>query len=70
MSIPTYVLIRFEMGPSRPLFLFILSFQTNIAILQQIYVKKCPSSIQGWESNPQPSGHETPPITTRPGLQP
>ena len=25
-------------------------------------------SIQCWDSNPQPSEHESPPITTRPGL--
>ena len=30
--------------------------------------KKWPSSIQCWGSNPQPLEHESPPITTRPGL--
>ena len=34
------------------------------------YVKKCPSSIRYWDSNTQPIEHETPPITTRPGLPP
>ena len=29
---------------------------------------KCQSSIRCWDSNPWPSGHESPPITTRPGL--
>ena len=28
----------------------------------------CPSSIQHQDSNPQPLEHESPPITTRPGL--
>ena len=31
-------------------------------------MKKCPSSIQCWDSNPGTSRHESPPITTRPGL--
>ena len=30
----------------------------------------CQSSIRRWDSNPQPSLHESPPITTRPGLPP
>ena len=38
-------------------------FTTNIC-------EKCPSSICCWNSNQQPSGHESPPITTRPGLPP
>ena len=46
------------------------SFQTNINFLQQINVKKCPSSILCWDSNPQPLVHESPPLTTRPGLRP
>ena len=32
------------------------------------YVKKCPSSIWYWDSNPWPLEHESPPITTSPGL--
>ena len=45
-------------------------FQTNInTILQQINVKKCPSSIRHRDSNPRPSECKSPPITTRPGLQ-
>ena len=44
-------------------------FQTNInTILQQINVKKFPSSIWHWDSNPRPSECESPPITrARPG---
>ena len=45
-----------KMGHPRPLFRFIFGpFQTNInTILQQINVKKCPSSIRHWDSNPRP----------------
>ena len=40
-------------------------FQANIkTILQQIYVKICPSSIWHWDLNQRPSEHESPPITT------
>ena len=41
-----------------------------LQFLQQSYVKNCPSSIQCWDLNPRPSKHESPPITTRPGLPP
>ena len=59
-------------GPTPATFLFIFGLfkQTSLQFLQQIYVKKCPSSIQCWDLNPQPSGHESVPITTRPGLPP
>ena len=50
--------------------LFLVYFRLFKQTLQQIYVKICPSSIRYWDSNPQPSGHEPPPITTRPGLPP
>ena len=30
----------------------------------------CPPSIQCWDLNPRTSEHESPPITTRPGLPP
>ena len=62
--------IFYKMGRPRPLFNLFSSFQTNITILQQINVKKCPSSIQCWDSNPWLSEHVSPPITTRPGLPP
>ena len=64
--------ICFLNGPSPASFTFIFGlFQTNInTILQQINVKKCPSSIRHWDSNPRPSDRESPPITTRPGLPP
>ena len=60
----------FLMGHPRSLFRLFSSNPTNITILLQIYVKKCPSSIQCRDSNQWPSGHESPPITTRPGLLP
>ena len=43
-------------GPSPASFSFIFSLsQTNSnTILQQINVKKCPSSVWHWDSNPQP----------------
>ena len=52
----------------QPLYDYFQSFQTIITILQQKYVKKCPSSIWCWDLNPQPSGHESATITPRPGL--
>ena len=59
-------------GASPAAFSFIFNlFQTNInAILQQINVKKCPSSIRRRDSNPRPSEHESTPITSTPGLPP
>ena len=33
-------------------------------------VKKCPSNIWRWDSNPQPFEHESSPMTTRPALPP
>ena len=50
------------------LFHLFSSFQTNTTFFTTIYMKKCPSSLRCWDLNPQPSAHESPPITTRPGL--
>ena len=58
------------MGHPCPLFCLFSSFQTNITIFTTINVKKCPSSIRCWDLNPQPSEHESPPITTRQVLPP
>ena len=58
------------MDRPRSLFNLFSSFQTHITILQQINVKNYPSSIWCRDSNSQPSEHESPPITTRPGLSP
>ena len=60
------------MGHPRPPFCLFLSFQTNITILTTNQCEKvlCPSSIWHQDSNPQPSEHESPPITTRQVLPP
>ena len=67
-------LFFFKMGQPRPLFHLFSSFQTCITNFTNFttnrYVKKCPSSIQCRDSNSQPLEHESPPITTRPGLLP
>ena len=55
------------MGEPRPLFVYIQTFQT-IQILQQIIVKKCPSSIRRWDSNTQLTDCESPPLTTLGGM--
>ena len=61
----------FKIGQPRPLFrLFSVFFKQTTQFLQQIYVKKCPSSIRCRDSNPRPSERESLPITTRPGLPP
>ena len=57
------------MAHTRPLFHLFTWFQT-LKFLQQINVKKCPSSRRCWDSNPQPLEQESLPITTRPGLPP
>ena len=49
-------------------FIFVLS-NKNYNFYSK-YMWKCPSSIWCWNSNPRPSEHESPPITTRPGLPP
>ena len=59
------------MGIPGLFFVYSRSFQTNIStILQQINVKKCRSSKWHLDLNPRPLEHESPPITTRPGLPP
>ena len=49
------------MGQPRPLLLFIFDLfkQILLQFLQQLYVKKCPSSIQCQDSNPRPLEHES-----------
>ena len=54
----------------RPVFIYFQSFQTTVQILQHINVKNDPSSIMCRDSNSQPLDHESPTITTRPGLGP
>ena len=73
MTLPTLhlpsgknICIVFKNGSTQASFSFIfyLFNQTSLQFLQQIYVKKCPSSIWCWDSNPQPSECESLPITT------
>ena len=54
----------------RLFFVYFCLFKQTLPFLQQINVNKCPSSIRSWDSNPRPSEHVSPPITTRPGLPP
>ena len=50
-----------QMGHPGLFFVYFRLFKQTLQFLQQICVKKCPSSIWCWDSNPQPSGHESPP---------
>ena len=49
------------------LFLFLFFSNKNYNFTTNICDKR-PSSIQCWDLNPRPSEHESPPLTTRPGL--
>ena len=61
----------FTNGPTSASFSFIFGlFKQTIQFLQQINVKKCPSSKWRWDLNPQPFAHESSLITTKPGLPP
>ena len=51
-------------------FIYFCLFKHTLQFLQQINVKKCPSSMWWRDSNSRPLEHESPPITTRPGLPP
>ena len=53
------------MGHPRPLFHLILVFfkQTSLQFLQQVKVKKYPSSMWCQDSNPRSRKHESSPIT-------
>ena len=52
------------------LFRLFSSFRTNITIVMTNKCEKWLSSKWHWDSNPQPSEHDSHPITTRPGLPP
>ena len=67
--IQQYFSIFFKMGQPRPVFHFI--FVLSITKFCKKYVcEKCPYSIWCRDSNSRPLEHESPPITTRPGLPP
>ena len=54
---------------SRPLFfIFSVFLKTKITIFTTNQCEKCPYTLWCWDSNPRPSEHESPPITTRPGV--
>ena len=61
-------LTGFLMGQTRPLlsFIFGLFKQTSLQFLQQIYVRRYPSSLWCRDSNLRPLEHESPPMTARP----
>ena len=59
------------MGQSRPLFrLFSVFSSVNTIFIQNIKVKNDRSCMRHWDSNSGPLGHESPPLTIRPGLSP
>ena len=47
-------------------FIYFCLFKKILQFLQQINVKKCPSSKRCWDSKSRPLEHESPRITTRP----
>ena len=56
----------FKTGYPRTLLsLFSVFFKQTAQILQQINVKKCPTSIRCRDLNKQPLDYESPPLTTR-----
>ena len=59
----------FKWAISGLFFICFCLFKQTYQVLLQINVKKCPSRIQCWDLNPQPSEHKSPLITTRPALQ-
>ena len=57
--------------PSQASFCLFSSFSNkHYSFLQQINVPKSPSLVWGWDLNQRPSDHESPPVTTKPGLPP
>ena len=53
-------------GPARLLFRLFSFFQKALQFMQQIYVKNVHLVYNSGDSNPRPSVHQSPPITTRP----
>ena len=73
VAISTVMICRvfLKNGPTLAFFcLFLVFSNKHYKFLQQIYVKKCPSSIWWRDLNPRSLERESPPITTRPGLPP
>ena len=68
VSLQAFLYYFFVKWPTSVSISFIFGlFQTNVTFLQQINVKKYPSSMQCWHVNPRPFDHESPNITTTPG---
>ena len=57
-------------SPASVSFIFVFSNKHYNFYIKYMWKKFCPSSIWCRDSNPQPSEHESPPITTRPRLLP
>ena len=71
LHISLYLLFFKKNGPTPASFrLFLVFSSKHYKFLQQIDVKKCPFSIRGRDSNPQPLERESLPISTTPGLPP
>ena len=69
-GIDVWNLFFFKMGHSWSHFNLFSSLETNSTFLIQLFVKKCPSSIQCRDSNPRPSDSESLPKTSGQGLPP
>ena len=50
------------------LFVYFFSFKKHYNFYKKIMGLNCPFCIWWWDSNPRPLRHESPHITTRPGL--
>ena len=59
-----------KMGHLRPLFIYLHLFKQTLHFFTTNKCEKYPSSIWCRDSNQWPLEHESPPITTRPGLPP
>ena len=71
LNFVNYIFGRFEWAKTRPLFHSFSVFSIKqYNFLQQINVKKCPSSIWRLDLNSQPLDYASPFLTTRPGLTP
>ena len=69
LSFTLSILHILKNGPTpASFFVYFRFFQTNNTILQQINVKKCPSSLWRWDLNPQSLEHESSHMTTSPSF--
>ena len=61
-----YFFFNYDSFLNRPFLAFPVISNVNTIFKQQINVEE--SSIQRWDLNSRSLGHESPPLTTRPGL--